>query len=176
METTPAQRWVDSVSNGASLRSLASALEINHVTVRRRIEARDPALAVDIAHHFGADPIDGLIAFGVISAEEASRGGVQAALLDATDLQLAEEMVRRIREGSRNDEPLTDPPVTDPLATDPLVTDPSAAAPPGDEAGNRSGGTAATKSVSDDPLAMMAKAGPGIYANQSSRNRGKVRG
>ncbi|WP_147283458.1 hypothetical protein [Rhodococcus sp. AG1013] len=118
MEATRAQAWVDAVSDGASLRALASVLEINHVTVRRRIEGKDASLAVDIARHYGADPIEGLIAFGVITGDEAKRGGVQFALTEASDLQLAEEMVRRIKAGVRvynaplvvpDDEPKTAP-------------------------------------------------------------------
>lgn len=93
------QEWVTEVTGGASLRDIGERIGVHHVTVSRRITEGRAETCVAIARAYDADPIKGLVAWGVITSGEASSGDADLALRGATDLQIAEEMVRRIKAG-----------------------------------------------------------------------------
>ncbi|QDQ97948.1 hypothetical protein [Tomitella fengzijianii] len=93
------QQWVDEVTGGASLRAIGDRIGKNHVTVGRRIADGQPDICIAIARAYDADPIAGLVVWGVLSDGEVRAHVGTVALSDATDLELAEELVRRIKTG-----------------------------------------------------------------------------
>ena len=66
-----------------------------------------PESVVAIARAYGADAIKGLIAAGLISADDVRRYGTKEALHAATDAEIAEEVYRRLVAGTATDD-LTD--------------------------------------------------------------------
>lgn len=101
--------WVTATTNGATLRAIAETLGTTHPTVKNRIDRKDPVLALEIAEHYGANPIDALVAAGAISDDDvlsyakANRVGIDA----YTDLELAQIIVERLAAAEGDDSPLT---------------------------------------------------------------------
>jgi len=83
---------------------MAEVLADSHPTIGRRINANDPTLVPEIAQAYGADPIDGLIACNFITTNDLENHWKSSNLRNYTDLELAEEIVRRLQEaGSTTD-------------------------------------------------------------------------
>lgn len=87
------QEWVREHTNGASLRALGERLNLNHVTVSRRIIEGDANTCIALARAYGQDPVEWLAGWGILTADEVAAGTVAEALRSATDLQLAEQLV-----------------------------------------------------------------------------------
>ncbi|WP_336819788.1 hypothetical protein [Gordonia sp. MMO-8] len=103
------QEWVREHTNGASLRALGERLNLNHVTVSRRIIEGDANTCIALARAYGQDPVEWLAGWGILTADEVAAGTVAEALRSATDLQLAEQLVARIKAGDAS------PIVNDPI-------------------------------------------------------------
>lgn len=92
--------WIEQVA-GTTLRQVALATEIPVPTLARQVreDAVTPETVVRIARHYSASPLGGLVAIGLLSPAEAKTMSVGEALSRATDLELAQEAIRRIEAG-----------------------------------------------------------------------------
>ncbi|MCL0120658.1 hypothetical protein [Corynebacterium pygosceleis] len=89
--------WIDNITDGASLRQIAERLNTTHPTVNRRVGAADPKLAVELADAYGANRIDGLLAFGFIEQSDVSGYTRKLSLSEFSDIELAEDILRRLQ-------------------------------------------------------------------------------
>lgn len=93
-------RWRDRVADGESERTIAARMGIGNNRVGRHLRESDPPVAetvIDFARTYGVNPVDGLLAAGHISQEEALRAAAGEPLCAATELQLLDELTRRQR-------------------------------------------------------------------------------
>lgn len=98
--------WRNSVAGGDSERAIAARMGIGNNRVGRHLRESDPPVAetvIDFARAYGVNPVDGLVAAGLIDEGEALRAAASAPLRSATHLQLLEELVRREKERLRSD-------------------------------------------------------------------------
>lgn len=100
--------WVDRTTGGESLRQIARNIGVSHPTLSRQLTAAalDPYAVVAIARVYDADPLDGLVALGLITRREVRQGLRGLTLENASDQQLMDEVLRRLNE--RGTENLTD--------------------------------------------------------------------
>lgn len=100
------EEWIQEVTFGASHRDIADKLgDRTHPTVGRAIKARDPKFTVTIAHAYGANPVEGLIAAGFITRDEVVAYARETGIgLDAfSDLDLARAIVERLEDGESHE-------------------------------------------------------------------------
>ena len=98
------QEWTDSVTGNVSLRTLASAINAaSHTTVARRMQNNDPTLAVEIARAYDANPIDALLTIGFITHDDLESYSRHQNLDAYSDIELAQEVVERIRRRENSD-------------------------------------------------------------------------
>lgn len=114
--------WFTDLIGADSVNAAAGKADINQSTLSRQLNAGrlSPEMVVPLARAYGADVIDALVTHGLVSQADVQRHYVRAALADATDRELADEVWRRMQEGRGGeiwDEPV-DPsplrPVPDP--------------------------------------------------------------
>lgn len=107
---TDFNHWVTQTTGGASARAIAAVIGISHPTVGKQINNNDPALALAIAEHYGANPVEGLVAAGAITDDQVTRYAKDNGfgVDDYTDLELAQLIVERIAaaEAAQADSPL----------------------------------------------------------------------
>lgn len=99
------------ISGGASYRKMGSDSGIGYSTVRRQLTGEGDLTAgvvVALARAYGANVIEALKVAGFITAAEAGRPSLTDALRNATDVELAEEILRRALAGEAT-EALTGP-------------------------------------------------------------------
>lgn len=100
------EEWIQEVTFGASHRDIADKLgDRTHPTVGRSIKARDPKFTVTIAHAYGANAVEGLIAAGFITRDEVTEYVTRVGIgLEAfSDLDLARAIVERLEDSSDHD-------------------------------------------------------------------------
>ncbi|QOH55217.1 helix-turn-helix domain-containing protein [Rhodococcus rhodochrous] len=108
---TSADQWVRQTVGDASLRKVAAEAGISQATLARQI--REGTLTaesvVKIARAYGVSVADGLQAIGVLTEEDVLPISVEKALQEATDEQLADEVLRRMKAGNEiYDRPLSE--------------------------------------------------------------------
>lgn len=107
---TDFNHWVTQTTGGASARAIAAVIGISHPTVLKQVNNNDPALALAIAEHYGANPVEGLVAAGAITDDQVTRYAKDNGfgVDDYTDLELAQLIVERIAaaEAAQADSPL----------------------------------------------------------------------
>lgn len=88
--------WVQEVTGGASARQIAARTHRSHTTVSRWIrDGGAPAdVVLNIAKAFGGDPIQGLLAAGLLTLEDL-RPALRAGLSAAPQTLLTAELHRR---------------------------------------------------------------------------------
>lgn len=92
--------WRDAtIPADASVRSVAAATGSDNKSAGRWLERPRPEFVITLARVYGADPVQGLVAAGYLTDGEIARLGRAAALREATDLELAEEIYRRAAAG-----------------------------------------------------------------------------
>ncbi|MBF6136686.1 hypothetical protein IU501_27290 [Nocardia otitidiscaviarum] len=94
-------RWRDDIAGGDSERAIAARMGIGNNRVGRHLRESDPPVAetvIDFARAYGANPVDGLVAAGLLTRDEALRAAASEPLRTASALQLLEELARRERE------------------------------------------------------------------------------
>lgn len=99
--------WRNSVAGGDSERAIAARMGIGNNRVGRHLRESDPPVAetvIDFARAYGVNPVDGLVAAGLIEESEALRAAASAPLRSATQLQLLDELTRREKERLRAEE------------------------------------------------------------------------
>ncbi len=92
--------YVERITRGASWRTVADVTGIDPSTLTRQFNrGRVPATTIiAIARAFRGDIVDGLVAGGFLTVDEADAMGGRASLRSATDLQLAVEILRRAQQ------------------------------------------------------------------------------
>lgn len=94
-----AKDWVDRLIGGASIRSVAIDAGIAPATLARQYTADNlqPDTIVSIARHYRRSPIEGLVALDLVSETEVAHMEVSLALRAASDVDIVDEVLRRIR-------------------------------------------------------------------------------
>lgn len=92
-----AKDWASAVTGGMSLRDLANAIGGTHSTIGRKLDNDDPQIIVDIAKHFGANPIGVLVSIEFLNPRDVRNYAAISNLENYDDLELAEEIVRRLQ-------------------------------------------------------------------------------
>lgn len=97
--------YVVNATGGASWRAIAEATGIEPSTLTRQFHRERVSVqtVVAIARAYRADLLTGLVAGGFITREEAAGIANHGALRAASDLQLAEEILRRVRDAPSPD-------------------------------------------------------------------------
>lgn len=90
--------WLSRVTNGASHRAIARELEVQNGALSRwiRTDTIPPRTVIEIARIYNADPIEALCVTGFLDEGEVIRHQTVALLRDASDLDIVEELHRRI--------------------------------------------------------------------------------
>lgn len=88
--------WVAQVTGGDSWRTIASKLGTTHVTIQRRLEDNTATTVCDIAAHYHANPLGGLLAAKLVTQREIDEYARDQSIDNYTDLELAQEIVTRI--------------------------------------------------------------------------------
>ena len=100
------------------------ALQIGQApsTFNRNIETAEVIIAVCRAYKI--NPIEGLIAAGILSQEEATAVAAKASLKHVTEKELLHEMLRRVNEGPADDlrRPVSETDIDGALGKDPDYT------------------------------------------------------
>ena len=94
--------WLDQTAGDASEREIAKRAGISNTTIHGQIQrGHFPAESViRIAEAFDHHPVTALIDTGHLGAKWAARADAREALRDATDEDLAEEILRRMKRGT----------------------------------------------------------------------------
>lgn len=82
----------------ASYRTIGEAVGMSHTTVRRQLTGQSELsakLVVDICRAYNLDPLQALVAADIITAEEANYRPNDDLFANVTDVELAEEILRR---------------------------------------------------------------------------------
>ncbi|MGR4009186.1 hypothetical protein [Leucobacter sp. 1207-22] len=112
--TKTIQEFLAAASGEASFREMGRASGINHSTIRRQLLGEGEMTApvvIQLARTYNADVIDALVAAGFITEDDASGHSTSVSLRNATDIELAQEILRRASDGSASSvltEPLPD--------------------------------------------------------------------
>lgn len=94
--------WVTEVTGDASWRAIATATGTTHATIQRRLEHEPGAAVLEIARAYGANPLGGWVAAGLITREEVIEWAETAKLEDVGDVALAREVLRRAEKSDAN--------------------------------------------------------------------------
>lgn len=99
-------QWFKTTTGGDSVNAAAKASGLNQPTLARQINggALSPESIVAIARAYNADAIEGLIISGLITEADVSRHGAQTLLESITDRMIANEVWRRMADGSGHPE------------------------------------------------------------------------
>lgn len=93
-------QWIDAVRGKHSIREVARRAEMSQGTLNRQINADaltfETVLAISRA--YGIAPVAGLVASGLLSADDAGIPSKAIALQSASDDELIEEVARRIKD------------------------------------------------------------------------------
>ena len=92
--------WYRRVVGDATVNAVAARAGVVQTTLNRQVKVGRlaPETAVAIARAYGVDVIDGLLACGLLTEEDVRRHGIVPVLEDATDDEIAEEVMRRLRD------------------------------------------------------------------------------
>lgn len=93
--------WFADLIGDDSVNAAAGKADINQSTLSRQLNAGrlSPEMVVPLARAYGADVIDALVVHGLISPEDVQKHAVRAALADATDAEIADEVWKRLNDG-----------------------------------------------------------------------------
>ncbi|WP_139344470.1 hypothetical protein [Rathayibacter sp. VKM Ac-2630] len=101
---------IEHLAGTKSLRSVALAAGMHPSTLVRQLDGEvKVGTVVAICRAYGAPILPAFVAAGFITSDEAERTSTEAALRDASDRQLAEEILRRVIEAEREHPELTEP-------------------------------------------------------------------
>jgi hypothetical protein len=90
------EEWLSVVTKEASSRAIATKLGVSHTTVIKwRLNGPPAAVALRIAREFDTDPLDALIAAGVLTSAQASSFVASISLAHIPTWKLTEELHRR---------------------------------------------------------------------------------
>lgn len=91
--------WMKRITQGDSYRRVAELAGINDRTLANQMRAGElrPELIIKIADAYDESPVIALVDLGFISARWITEPGVLTALSRATDEQLTDELLRRLK-------------------------------------------------------------------------------
>ncbi|MFE3189387.1 hypothetical protein ACFXHA_10290 [Nocardia sp. NPDC059240] len=92
--------WKRAVTRGDSTRAIAERLNSNGPRIKRHLEESDPPVAetvIELARAYGVNPVEGLLAAGLIDKNEVNQAAAKDAVAAIPMLQLLEEAVARER-------------------------------------------------------------------------------
>ncbi|MCT1450614.1 hypothetical protein [Corynebacterium sp. p3-SID1194] len=91
--------WMKRVTRGDSYRRVAELAGVNDRTLANQMRAGElrPELVIKIAEAYEESPVIALVDLGFMSARWITEPGVVTALSRATDEQLTDELLRRLR-------------------------------------------------------------------------------
>ncbi|QQB45326.1 helix-turn-helix transcriptional regulator [Corynebacterium glucuronolyticum] len=94
--------WIHRATDGATERAVAKRIGISHTTVNTQLQREHLSAenVIKIAEAFDIHPITALIDTGYVAAKWAMLSDIPGALRDATDENLAEEILRRMKRGT----------------------------------------------------------------------------
>lgn len=100
--------WLRAITKGDSLRRVSELAGISHVTLSRQLRAGTLTTdtVIHVANAYEESPVAGLVELGFISERWLEEMGVASSLMLASDEQLTDELLRRLR--LLPDEPITD--------------------------------------------------------------------
>lgn len=109
-------QWLEKVAPGASMNAIATRAGIYTATLAKQIKrgTLSPEVIIKIARGYNAPVVDALVQTGHITDAEAGlreRLDLLEALEEATDLQLLEEIVRRVDVDGNLHHPQLDQPI-----------------------------------------------------------------
>lgn len=106
---TDASEYLKQLTGEKSVRAIALRIGVAPTTIGRQIEAElRPELVVKICRQYGRPVLPELVAIGFITENEAMHTAMTSALAAATDEQLAQEILDRVR-GNTASALLTEP-------------------------------------------------------------------
>lgn len=109
-DMTAIDQWISDITNGDSGRKIAKRSGIASATLSRQLAENGltPETVVRIAHAYGASAIEGLLALNLLAETDVDAASIERALEAATDEQLMDEVLRRMKAGSTEyDKPLS---------------------------------------------------------------------
>lgn len=103
-------QWIRAVTNGDSDRKIAEKVGMPTATMNRHLRGNmPPETMVKIARAYGASAVRALVTYGLLESSDVEAAAVLDALEDATDEQIADQALRRMKAGSAAyDRPLSD--------------------------------------------------------------------
>lgn len=106
--------WVANTTASDSWRTVAEKLRTTHSTIQRRLKNHEADAIVELAHAYDVNPVEGLVAAGVISDIDVRTYAVTYTVEDLSDLDLAQIIVDRLeaRQAKENETPETHPQLT----------------------------------------------------------------
>lgn len=94
-------QWVRAVTNGDSDRKIAEKVGMPTATMNRHLRANmPPETMVKIARAYGASAVRALVTYGLLESSDVEAAAVLDALESATDEQIADQALRRMKAGS----------------------------------------------------------------------------
>ena len=96
--------WLANQTNRATIKEIASQAGLDNSTLGRQLSGKstlDAASVVKIARALNLNVLESLVAAGYITAAEANTPSPTAALADASDVDLAREILRRAEHNER---------------------------------------------------------------------------
>ena len=103
--------WLQKVTSGASAQEMASKAEIPLRTLQHQLSTGRMSLEnkIRIATAFSHHPLRTLVEWGVVDHAWESVPDIEAALRLATEEELADQVLERMKRGLSNDSPLDTP-------------------------------------------------------------------
>lgn len=98
MEDTSVTEWVARVTGEDSWRTIAANLNTTHATIQRRLVDNTATTVCEIAAHYNANPIGGLLAAGLVTQNEIDEYSRVQTIENYSDLELAQAIVDRIQQ------------------------------------------------------------------------------
>ena len=116
--TTTIVHWLELMS-GETRRSMALRIGQTPSTFNRNVGT--PEVLIAVSRAYGFNPVEALIAGGIVTRDEANAFGSAAALKDVSEKELLLEMLRRVEAGGSEEltRPITSDDLEDALAGDP---------------------------------------------------------
>lgn len=91
------ETWLNELTGHASRRAIAAKIDKAQSTLTRQLDrgALLPEMVISLCRAYGRSPVTGLVETGYVNAYEVEGPGVAAALEQATNEQLLDEIMRR---------------------------------------------------------------------------------
>ena len=98
MEKEALQAWIEVTIGAESWRNVAERLHTTHSTIQRRLRNYEADAIIEIAREYGANPLTGLMAAGVITQSDVTDIAGNIAVADFTDQDLARLLLQRLED------------------------------------------------------------------------------